>query len=338
MGQLTFRLFLILCTLLFTGTATAQKKRPPSLDLPLKCTIGQDCFIQHYVDMDQSKKANDYTCGSLTYNTHSGVDFRIRTLKDMEAGVPVLASADGVVGNLRDGVADKYFEDYPKDKQQQIRNVGLGNVVILNHGDGWSSFYAHMRKGSLTVRKGQKIRRGDILGYVGMSGLTSFPHLHFELRKNNKKVDPFSGLSIGAGCGTEKRTFWTEFSARQMGYTPAFFVNTGFSQTQPTGRKDLQSGTKKQDSFDQMAPAMFFWSYYIGSQKGEVTTLKITGPTGKVLAEHTAKPAKSNKIALYPFVGKKRPKNGWKSGTYRGEITIKNGTKTIRDTAIIYVK
>ena len=65
---------------------------------------------------------------------------------------------------------------------------GYGNNIIINHGYGYESLYGHMNK--IVVRPGQKISRGDLIGFVGNSGSSTGPHLHYEVRKNNNPVNP----------------------------------------------------------------------------------------------------------------------------------------------------
>jgi len=65
---------------------------------------------------------------------------------------------------------------------------GYGNIVKINHGFGYTTFYAHMQK--IIVRPGQRVKRGDVIGYVGSTGLSTSPHLHYEVRINNKPVNP----------------------------------------------------------------------------------------------------------------------------------------------------
>jgi len=336
----TSRLILTCLTLLGAGavSSAAETTRPPELDLPLKCTLGQDCYVQHYVDTQGGQGAKDYSCGSLTYNDHTGTDIRIRTLKDLEKGTPVIAAADGVVGNLRRGVKDQYFSDYNAQKRKEIYNIGLGNVVILNHNKGWSTFYAHLKKGSITVEKGQRVKKGDVLGYVGMSGLTDFPHLHFEVRYRNRQIDPFTGLERDRGCDNKKFSLWSEIALRQLDYKPTFFVNTGFSETRPTGRHDVESGKKKEKVLNPAAPTLFFWSYYIGVRQGDEVRLRLFDPRGQELREYRLPRESKNRISKYPYLGVKRPPAGWRSGTYKGEITITRDGQTFTDEAFINVE
>ncbi|MCD4768793.1 MAG: M23 family metallopeptidase [Bacteroidales bacterium] len=65
---------------------------------------------------------------------------------------------------------------------------GLGKHIIVDHGYGYSTAYAHMS--GFNVRKGQRVKRGDVIGFVGSTGLSTAPHLHYEVRLNGKRVDP----------------------------------------------------------------------------------------------------------------------------------------------------
>jgi murein DD-endopeptidase MepM/ murein hydrolase activator NlpD len=65
---------------------------------------------------------------------------------------------------------------------------GLGNHIIINHGFGITSTYAHLDR--FNVREGQKVKRGDIIGFVGSTGMSVAPHLHYEIKVNGVNVDP----------------------------------------------------------------------------------------------------------------------------------------------------
>ena len=67
---------------------------------------------------------------------------------------------------------------------------GYGICVVLYHHDGTSSLYAHMS--SRIVEPGQEVQAGQVLGYVGSTGWSTGPHLHFEVWKNGKRVNPLS--------------------------------------------------------------------------------------------------------------------------------------------------
>lgn len=65
---------------------------------------------------------------------------------------------------------------------------GFGNHIIVDHGYGYTTLYAHLSR--FNVKKGQTVKRGDVIGYVGSTGLSTAPHLHYEVKLNGKNVDP----------------------------------------------------------------------------------------------------------------------------------------------------
>lgn len=95
---------------------------------------------------------------------HSGMDFTAPT------GTEVYATGNGTVADVLKSVR------------------GYGNHIIIDHGFGYSSMYAHLD--GFNVRKGQKVRRGDVIGYVGSTGTSLAPHLHYEVKLNGSNVDP----------------------------------------------------------------------------------------------------------------------------------------------------
>ena len=96
---------------------------------------------------------------------HTGMDFTAPT------GTPIYATGDGVV------------ERVTKSRR------GYGNHVVLKHNFGYRTRYAHMSE--FNVKKGQKVKRGDVIGFVGSTGTSTAPHLHYEVEKNDKKVNPY---------------------------------------------------------------------------------------------------------------------------------------------------
>jgi murein DD-endopeptidase MepM/ murein hydrolase activator NlpD len=68
------------------------------------------------------------------------------------------------------------------------RETGYGNTVVIDHGFGYETYYAHLNR--LNVHVGQKVNRGDVIGFVGSTGTSTAPHLHYEVSKNGQKVNP----------------------------------------------------------------------------------------------------------------------------------------------------
>jgi murein DD-endopeptidase MepM/ murein hydrolase activator NlpD len=97
---------------------------------------------------------------------HEGMDFTAKI------GTPIYATGDGVVERA-DNTAS-----------------GFGNHIVINHGFGYETLYAHLSK--YKCRAGQRIQRGDVIGYVGSTGRSEGPHLHYEVHKNGKVVNPLN--------------------------------------------------------------------------------------------------------------------------------------------------
>ena len=101
-----------------------------------------------------------------TQEFHPGMDFAA------EQGTPIYSTGDGVV-ETADNLAQ-----------------GYGNHVVVNHGFGYQSLYGHMSR--IKAKVGQKVLRGELIGYVGSTGLSTAPHVHYEVIRNGEKVNPIS--------------------------------------------------------------------------------------------------------------------------------------------------
>jgi len=291
--------------------------------LPLDCTPGADCVVQHYVDRDPGPQAADYRCGHQTYDRHDGIDIRVPTLRAMASGVAVLAAADGVVSALRDGMADISVDDADP---ASIAGRECGNGVVIDHGDGWVTQYCHMKEGSIDVNEGDHVATGDPLGEVGLSGDTEFPHLHFTVRKDDKTVDPFAvkPLASPATCafaGDDRTGLWSAEASKALVYRPAFILNAGFSNAVVT-TEQVESGTLEDIQIKPDSPALVFYGRAIGLETGDVQRLTLTGPDGEVFAADELDPLDRPKDQYFAFVGKKRHDAPWPAGTYRGRYSV----------------
>lgn len=97
---------------------------------------------------------------------HEGMDFTAKI------GTPIFATGDGTVVEANSNAS------------------GFGNHVVIRHGYGYETLYAHLSK--YNSRAGQRVKRGDIIGYVGSTGRSEGPHLHYEVHKDNKVVNPLN--------------------------------------------------------------------------------------------------------------------------------------------------
>ncbi len=102
----------------------------------------------------------------LGYNKmHKGLDFAA------PSGTPIYAAGDGVIERIG-------------------RNGGYGKYIRIRHHSGYKTAYAHMKGYGKGVKKGKRVKQGQIIGYVGTTGRSTGPHLHYEVLVNNKQVNP----------------------------------------------------------------------------------------------------------------------------------------------------
>lgn len=99
-----------------------------------------------------------------TWKMHWGTDFSIKK------GTPIYATGDGVIGYMKTSFS------------------GYGKQIEIHHGFGYKTKYAHLSK--FAVKMGQKVKRGELIAYSGNSGSSTAPHLHYEVIKNGKKINP----------------------------------------------------------------------------------------------------------------------------------------------------
>lgn len=97
---------------------------------------------------------------------HAGVDYG-----GVGQGAPIIAAGDGIV-------------------EKAGRSSGYGNLIVLRHTNGYETYYAHQSKFAKGIKPGVRVRQGQVIGYVGSTGRSTGPHLHYEIRINGKAVDP----------------------------------------------------------------------------------------------------------------------------------------------------
>lgn len=126
--------------------------------------------IQPIKNEDMNRMASGYGYRADPFTKakkfHYGMDF------SAPRGTPIYATGDGKVIRADNRVS------------------GYGNHVVIDHGYGYKSLYGHMYK--FNVRKGQKVQRGDIIGFVGNTGRSSGPHVHYEVFKDERRVNPMN--------------------------------------------------------------------------------------------------------------------------------------------------
>jgi murein DD-endopeptidase MepM/ murein hydrolase activator NlpD len=127
-----------------------------------------------------------------TWRAHRGVDFAAVT------GTPVQATGSGVV-------------------IERARQSTYGNTILVRHSNGWTTRYAHMNRFAAGMAVGTRVDQGDLIGYVGMTGLATGPHLHYEMRYNGAPEDPLAiELPAGDPVPTEQWDVWEADSRSRL--------------------------------------------------------------------------------------------------------------------------
>lgn len=130
---------------------------------------------------------NTYSNGSF----HKGCDFTGNTSVD-DGYDYVIAIADGVVSSCQNAI-----NGVVKD----TGTAGMGNYVYIEHDNGYRSRYQHMKKGSVTVKKGNKVKAGQVIGYIGNTGNSTGRHLHFDISTTGK-------VAGGTYVASQNRTYF----------------------------------------------------------------------------------------------------------------------------------
>ena len=305
---------------LILSLALASPAGAFELAWPVECTLGDTCYIQHYVDRDPGPGTKDFTCGTLTYDGHDGTDIGLPNAAAMAQGVTILAAVPGTVLGTRDDIADFV---------PPVAGKECGNGVLVDDGDGWQTQYCHMKQGSVSVRKGDRVDIGTPLGQIGQSGAAEFPHLHLTVRHNGQPVDPFApdqttcGVSNGPGL-------W----AKPLPYQPGGFLAAGFTTEVPTF-DGIRAGMPDA-AIPANAPALVVWAEVYGGRAGDSVTFSAAAPDGSAIIAGSADLTR-NQDQLFRALGTKLHA-ALPSGTYVGTaILMRQGSEVDRITTRVTV-
>ncbi len=291
----------------------------PRLTFPVDCIIGDDCWYMAYVDLDSGPGYRDHMCGIRTYDGHNGTD--IAPTDGAIGTLNVVAAADGIVVGTRDGQEDTPMREPDPDRDA----ARCGNGVRIDHGDGWTAQYCHLARGSVAVRTGDTVNAGQLLGTVGSSGWSEFPHLHFSLRKNGKPVDPFANkpAAYGGYCETpptRASELWLDSWVNDADlysdvHIRAFGLTTGI----PNGDTAKFDGYPAEATTD--AAALVAYVVLFGAPEGAEISFEIEGPAGEAVYGNTREIERA-RAEYFAYSGRKRPPGGWPRGVYTGRVVV----------------
>ncbi|MDX1781619.1 MAG: M23 family metallopeptidase [Thalassovita sp.] len=288
----------------------------PLFQWPADCEQGRDCYIEDYVDHDPAQGAiRDFACGINTRDGHKGTDIALLSFDAIETGVIVRAAAFGRVERIRDAMPD----------DRLMRGVtpenACGNAVLMSHGDGWQTLYCHMKRGSVAVEPGDVLQPGDPIGQIGLSGQTNHPHLHFQVIKDGRIIDPFDP-EPDESCGPAEETLWVVPAE----YHLTGLMTAGFSNAIPS-LDTVRSGAARLQAADAREPLVVY-TLAGYARPGDVLTIWANGPDGRELFREQITLDDPQRAAMRAF-GRKAPAGGWPAGEYIGESLLARDGRVI---------
>ncbi len=295
----------------------------PSFLIPVSCTYGENCWPVNYVDVDPSEGvATDFKCKRKTYDAHQGTDFALASVSQMREGVDVLAAAAGKVLRVREGESDVFKGRNELDAIRE-QNKDCGNGVLIDHGDGLQTIYCHLKKDSVVVRPKQKVKAGEKIAQVGMSGYAEFPHVHFGVLWEGGFVDPFTGALNTKGCGQMKRNMW--LAGLPVSYEEVVIFDGGFRAQVPDFEAVKRGDDENPIALPISSAAFVFWSGFYNVEKGDEVVMQVFDPDGVLFHERQEVVSKTRALQYY-FAGRKIGRVQLKRGQYKGVAEIKRGS------------
>lgn len=307
-------LLALLILIIMPPMAFAQE---PQFILPIQCKLDKDCWFVNYVDVNpKDNEVHDFRCGSQSYDGHKGTDIALRSRAEMRHGVKVIAAKAGTVSRLRDGESNTIKSQSEFDQLRKEQKE-CGNGIFIDHGSAVQTIYCHMKQGSITVKPGDKVEAGDILGEVGQSGIAEFPHLHFGIIWEAGIVDPFTGNLNTEGCGLNKGTLWAD---KNLKYDPISIYDGGFRGGAPDFKK-IEEGEQNPDILRKDGDALVFWAAFYGVRADDLVTITIKDPQGNIFKEQQITQDK-RRARQYYYTGRKLLGRTLPEGTYTGVVTL----------------
>lgn len=314
--------------------------------IPLKCDYGKDCFIEYYFDHEEAPdKFIDYRCGNLSKDGQISTIFKLLNHSQMKKGVDVLAVDDGIIRYARSNVMDI---DVKLIGQESIHGKECGNGIVIEHPRQYFTQYCHLKQGSIQVKVGEKVKRDQTIGQVGLSGNTSFPHLQLTTLKEGIPVDPFTGedplteKSYVQCNSLDTYPLWDRKTELALDYIKTALLSSGFTSRVPhaTGAREGKFSKKR---IKENAKFLVFWVDILGIEKDDTLELEIFGPDGKKVTTKS-KAFETNRRHYFEFLGKRNEETSpLKEGEYIGHARLIRNTegtpKTILDysaTAVVF--
>jgi murein DD-endopeptidase MepM/ murein hydrolase activator NlpD len=257
-----------------------------AFSLPIEAEAqGKSWAIINTVDLDRNVGSTQDFLGKVqkqarTYDQHTGIDFGLANFRKMDQGVAVLAAADGIVENTVDGLFDRETQRGKPDS----------NLVLIRHRNGLRTAYAHLRKNSIKVKRGDVVARGQEIALVGSSGDSSGPHLHFEVIDcGNNKIDPLG-----------QKLFDSEIALNLAPKLMDKAVSSERDFSKETAPQQIE-GLKTNEFVSQVNLNQFILMWFSEIEKGHVVEMTFISPEQKKI--HEIKNVIGEMSKQHPMIG-----------------------------------
>ena len=254
----------------FAGSGFLSAYGQTKFVTPIDGFPNSDYSIVNYVDLnpvsdpDSDDDYNDYNGGTYTYNGHDAIDYTVANFARTDIGLPIVAVASGVVSDVHDG-------EFDRNTCPTICNLDggkAGNFVTIDHGNGWTTSYLHLRKDSIVVANGDFVGSGSPLGLMGSSGNSSDAHLHFGVRYLDDVVETY----------VAPNTYWAS-PIPYAGYTPGV-LDYGTTDHLPT-YAELKERPAEREIFPAIPfTPIHFWVQLHGISAGDQLSVVWKRPNG----------------------------------------------------------
>ncbi|QEG33941.1 Murein DD-endopeptidase MepM [Bythopirellula goksoeyrii] len=255
----------------FLLTSSQTLRAQIKLVFPLGGTAFEDWVIGNYNDVDTRPIADsDYRGGNYTYDGHDALDIGLAHFRKMDEGVTVLAAAPGTVVTAMDGAFDRWAPSNPNPPGE------IGNLVVIDHGGGIRTTYAHLKKDSVSVQVGDSVIAGQQVGLVGSSGGSTGPHLHFAVYQNGNPVETYKNPDQ-----------WWYDPLPYTGDVPGV-LDSGIANHWPT-QTEVEAGVHHQGIYsveDGSGQLAVMWNYLYGISAGSEISFQFLRPNGSQYANY----------------------------------------------------
>ncbi|MEO8211215.1 MAG: M23 family metallopeptidase, partial [bacterium] len=195
---------------------------------PFSKALDDGLVLVNYVDDRSGSIITDYMGNSWSYNGHGGTDIALNSFRDMDRFVSVRAAESGTVIEIA----------YNNFDRNTAMNGSPANYVLIRHEDGSYAYYFHFMKKSVTVKVGEYVQQGSLIGFVGSSGSSTDAHLHFEpgyfYQGQWNKRDPWHGTYNTFPTMWQSQYDYVgdrEFKLQDIGVYTVSLVGGNFSNT-----------------------------------------------------------------------------------------------------------